>query len=414
MVDAARLDRGSAGGNSENSGAVEQWTVEQLASIVNCSVHHSSFPFVLHHFTPSSLPMSWHGIDGHDDVVEQFRRALVRGRLASSFLFAGPAGIGKRTFALKLAQAMLCQTRPEEALDPCGACPSCVQVAAGTHPDLDVVAKPDDKSFIPLELLIGEREHRRREGLCHNIGHETQPGRTQDRRDRRRRLPERRGGQLAAENPRRAAAPLGADPDRHQSGQAASDDPLALPTDSLSAAADRDGCGVAGVEGVRGRSGRSRRGWPGTAKGACNGRWNWPIPSCGRSATRCCEAACRAGAATASRLAQTVAAFVDEAGKEASARRARLRQVVAFAAEFYRQLLHAQCGICPLGRPRDADARRPGDRARARRSGAFGRTARSLSGRRRPDRPQRQPVDVDRVLAGRSKQGLGKGLGIRD
>jgi DNA polymerase-3 subunit delta' len=44
-------------------------------------------------------------------------------------------------------------------------------------------------------------------------------------------------------------------------------------------------------------------------------------------------------------LAKAVAAFVDEAGKEASARRARLRQVVAFAAEFYRQLLHAQCGV---------------------------------------------------------------------
>ena len=41
-------------------------------------------------------------------------------------------------------------------------------------------------------------------------------------------------------------------------------------------------------------------------------------------------------------LAQTVAAFVDGAGKEASARRGRLRQVVAFAVEFYRQLLQAQ------------------------------------------------------------------------
>ncbi len=103
-------------------------------------------------------------------MVEQFRRALARGRLASSFLFAGPEGIGKRTFALKLAQAMLCTTRPEETLDPCGTCPSCVQVAAGTHPDLHLVGKPEDKSFIPLELLIGDREHRRREGLCHNIG----------------------------------------------------------------------------------------------------------------------------------------------------------------------------------------------------------------------------------------------------
>ncbi len=113
--------------------------------------------------------MSWHGIEGHDAVVELFRRALERQRLASSFLFAGPSGIGKRTFALKLAQAMLCQSGPEAALDPCETCPSCTMVLAGTHPDLDLVGKPADKAFLPLELLIGQREHRRQEGLCHNI-----------------------------------------------------------------------------------------------------------------------------------------------------------------------------------------------------------------------------------------------------
>lgn len=113
--------------------------------------------------------MSWHGVFGHDELVQQFQRALERRRLASSFLFVGPEGIGKRTFALKLAQSLLCQTRPEEALDPCGACPACVQVTAQTHPDLEVVAKPGDKSFLPLELLIGDKEHRMRAGLCHSI-----------------------------------------------------------------------------------------------------------------------------------------------------------------------------------------------------------------------------------------------------
>jgi DNA polymerase-3 subunit delta' len=44
-------------------------------------------------------------------------------------------------------------------------------------------------------------------------------------------------------------------------------------------------------------------------------------------------------------LAQTVAKFVDEAGKDAAVRRARLRQVMGFAAEFYRDLLHLQSGI---------------------------------------------------------------------
>src|SRR5687768_6361925 len=113
--------------------------------------------------------MSWQLIRGHDSVVEIFRRALSRGRLASTFLFVGPAGIGKRPFALKLAQGLLCERVPEERLDPCGECPSCRQVLAGSHPDVEVVAKPADKSFIPVELLIGDAEHRMRAGLCYNI-----------------------------------------------------------------------------------------------------------------------------------------------------------------------------------------------------------------------------------------------------
>ena len=44
-----------------------------------------------------------------------------------------------------------------------------MQVAAGTHPDLEVVSKPPDKSAIPVALLIGDKEHRMHEGLCHKI-----------------------------------------------------------------------------------------------------------------------------------------------------------------------------------------------------------------------------------------------------
>jgi len=111
----------------------------------------------------------WQGILGHDDVVARFRRALERGRLASTYLLVGPRGIGKHSLALRLAQAFLCRARPIEALDPCGECDSCLQVAARTHPDLLLIAKPADKSFIPLSLLVGDDQHRMREGLCHDI-----------------------------------------------------------------------------------------------------------------------------------------------------------------------------------------------------------------------------------------------------
>jgi len=76
--------------------------------------------------------MPWHRILGHDELVSRFRRALAQGRLATSFLFVGPPGVGKRTFALKLAQALLCPVQPVEELDPCEVCPACAQVLAGT------------------------------------------------------------------------------------------------------------------------------------------------------------------------------------------------------------------------------------------------------------------------------------------
>jgi hypothetical protein len=113
--------------------------------------------------------MVWESLYGHDRAIEQFRRAVRRGRLASTFLLVGPDGVGKRTFALKLAQSLLCERTPEAELGGCGVCPACQQVAALTHPDVRLVAKPADRSFIPIELFIGDREHRLREGLCHDI-----------------------------------------------------------------------------------------------------------------------------------------------------------------------------------------------------------------------------------------------------
>jgi DNA polymerase-3 subunit delta' len=112
----------------------------------------------------------WQGIIGHDDVVEQFRRTLAADRLASTYLFVGPAGVGKRTFALKLAQCLLCTEVPEAALEPCGKCQSCRMFAAGSHPDLEVVGLPKDKAMLPIDLFIGDKDHRNQEGLCHNLG----------------------------------------------------------------------------------------------------------------------------------------------------------------------------------------------------------------------------------------------------
>jgi DNA polymerase III subunit delta' len=111
----------------------------------------------------------WQTIQAHDAIVDQFRGALAAGRLASTYLFVGPEGVGKRTFALRLAQTLLCQTNDPAEMSPCGQCESCRLALKGNHPDLDVVGLLKDKRELLIHQFIGEGDTRNREGLCHNI-----------------------------------------------------------------------------------------------------------------------------------------------------------------------------------------------------------------------------------------------------
>jgi DNA polymerase III subunit delta' len=70
-----------------------------------------------------------------------------------ALLFVGPEGIGKHSFALRLAQALLCERVPEAELNPCEACPGCLQVMASTHPDLLLVARPEDRQELPIRII---------------------------------------------------------------------------------------------------------------------------------------------------------------------------------------------------------------------------------------------------------------------
>jgi DNA polymerase-3 subunit delta' len=289
----------------------------------------------------------WHGIEGHDDVAERFRRALGRGRLASSFLFAGPSGIGKRAFAMKLAQALLCQTRPEEAMDPCESCPSCAQVAAGTHPDVDLVAKPEGKSFIPLELLVGDVEHRRREGLCHNLALKPYMGGRKvavidDADDLNEEGANALLKTLEEPPPRSVLILIGTTPAK-QLPTIRSRCQLVrfrpLPPESVAS--------LLVSKGYLSDTAEARR-LAELGEGSVGRALELADPELWAFRSALVEHLCRPTLDNVP-LAQTVAAFVEAAGKEAPARRARLRQAVAFAAEYYRQLLHAQCGVPPSG-----------------------------------------------------------------
>jgi DNA polymerase-3 subunit delta' len=112
--------------------------------------------------------VSWQRVRGHDRVVQAFARAVERGRLAHAYLFTGPPGVGKRLFAGELARALLCEKPPAGRLEACDACPACIQVDAGTHPDFFATGRPEDRHELPIEVM---RE------LCQNFGLKSARGR---------------------------------------------------------------------------------------------------------------------------------------------------------------------------------------------------------------------------------------------
>jgi DNA polymerase-3 subunit delta' len=120
-------------------------------------------PDTHHGFVPAEGPI------GHEGVKRWFATALAKGRLSGSFLLVGPPGIGKAGLAKWVAKSLFCERQPGVELACCGTCPSCIQVEADSHPDLVQVRKPDDRAFIPVELLIGPPENRMREGFNRDI-----------------------------------------------------------------------------------------------------------------------------------------------------------------------------------------------------------------------------------------------------
>jgi len=80
-------------------------------------------------------PQRFEDVIGQRGVVDTLRNAIGTGRLAQSFIFAGPRGVGKTTTARILARALNCVQGPTP--DPCGQCDACLEIAEGR--DVDVL-----------------------------------------------------------------------------------------------------------------------------------------------------------------------------------------------------------------------------------------------------------------------------------
>ena len=89
---------------------------------------------------------------GHEWAVQLLAGQLARGSLRHAYLITGPAGVGRRTLALSLAQAVNCPTPLAPGI-PCQTCRTCSQIARHQHPDLAVVQAEETGGTLKVDQI---------------------------------------------------------------------------------------------------------------------------------------------------------------------------------------------------------------------------------------------------------------------
>ena len=103
-------------------------------------------------------------LKGHKETLKPLIEAAANDRLASTLLFAGPSGVGKKMAALALAQSLVCEKSKTGA---CGECGSCLRIERGQSESLMIVEPAgaqikieqarDVLQFITLQKLARSR-----------------------------------------------------------------------------------------------------------------------------------------------------------------------------------------------------------------------------------------------------------------
>jgi len=101
------------------------------------------------------------GMLGHNNIVGMLRRQLTNpqnsGGVGHAYLFTGMSGVGRRSLALRFAQALNC-TAPLMAGIPCGKCRSCTQIDLMKHPDLHILQAGQEGGTLKVEQ-VRELQH---------------------------------------------------------------------------------------------------------------------------------------------------------------------------------------------------------------------------------------------------------------
>ena len=97
------------------------------------------------------------GLLGHEWAVEMLKQHLTRDSVRHAYLFTGPRGLGRRTLALRFAQALNCPN-PVAPGEPCRKCKTCQQIERMQYADLAVVQAEKEGGTLKVEQIRAVRQ----------------------------------------------------------------------------------------------------------------------------------------------------------------------------------------------------------------------------------------------------------------
>ena len=79
-------------------------------------------------------PQTFDEVIAQEPIVRTLKNAIEQNLVAHAYIFSGMRGVGKTTTARILAKALNCEKGP--TVTPCGECPPCKEIAAGSAMDV--------------------------------------------------------------------------------------------------------------------------------------------------------------------------------------------------------------------------------------------------------------------------------------
>ncbi len=98
--------------------------------------------------------MRFADVIGHQELKAHLRQSVLSQRVSHAQLFAGGGGYGTLAMAVAYAQYLNCPNRTAE--DSCGVCPTCVQIASLSHPDLHFVMPVNKMGKKSGEVVVSD------------------------------------------------------------------------------------------------------------------------------------------------------------------------------------------------------------------------------------------------------------------